>query len=135
MLTWRIASGGYVTATIPRTICRKKPDILLHALLMRRPSGREVDHISGDRMDNRKKNLRLCTHQQNCCNQRKKVNNTSGYTGVSRCKHSDRFEAYVYRNARKIYLGTYATPEAAAYARDQAARRYHGEYARLNFAD
>ena len=133
--TWRVACGGYVAGNISRRVTRGNRMILLHMLLLGPHTGQDVDHINGDRMDNRRQNLRLCTHQENCFNQRKKITNTSGYTGVSYSKRSSRYEAYIHRDARKIYLGLYATPEAAARVRDQAALRYHGEYARLNFAD
>lgn len=107
--------------------------MLLHRLLLGDHAG-DVDHINGDPMDNRRRNLRVCTHQQNCFNQKRKRTNTTGFTGVSFSKRSCRYEAYIHRDARKIYLGLYDSPEDAARVRDAAAQVYHGEYARLNFA-
>ncbi len=133
--TWRIGCGGYVVGNISRRMTKGNRKILLHILLLGPHDNQDVDHISGDKLDNRRQNLRLCTHQENCFNQRKRNTNTSGYTGVSFSRHSNRYEAYIHRDSRKIYLGLYESPEAAARVRDQAALQYHGEYARLNFAD
>jgi len=124
-----------VAGNLSRRTTRGNRVILLHALLLGAHAGQDVDHISGDKLDNRRSNLRLCTHQQNCFNQRKRNTNTSGYTGVSFSKRDSRYEAYIYKDARKIHLGLHESPVMAARARDQAALRYHGEYARLNFAD
>ena len=61
------------------------------------PKGYEVDHISLDTLDNRRCNLRVCTHQQNQCNQPPQKNNTSGVSGVSyyptRSKYRARIKA------------------------------------------
>lgn len=43
----------------------------------------DIDHISRDRLDNRKQNLRLCTHQENTFNQKMRVTNSTGLIGVS----------------------------------------------------
>lgn len=56
--------------------------LTLHTLLMNIPENMEVDHKDLNRLNNRRSNLRVCTHQQNQCNQPLQKNNTSGVTGV-----------------------------------------------------
>ena len=96
--------------------------------------GSEVDHINRDKLDNRRSNLRLVTHTQNCVNASLRVTNTSGFKGVNfyRGKY---WRAYIRVNYRHISLGFFPTAEAAARAYDEAAREHFGEFAFLNFPD
>lgn len=59
-LQWHITTGGYVESTSGIR--------LLHRLIMNAKEGEEVDHINGNKLDNRKENLRLCTREQNSHN-------------------------------------------------------------------
>lgn len=90
-----------------------------------------VDHINGDGLDNRRVNLRPATHADNMRNAQRRVDNTSGYKGVSWNKHS--WVAGIHFNRRRIYLGSFADPAEAARAYDAAALEYFGPFARLNF--
>jgi hypothetical protein len=100
--------------------------------IMKAPKGVMVDHKSGDRFDNRKENLRFATNQQNQHNQtRVRIDNTSGYKGVIRTARG--FGAQIYMNRRRIWIGTYRTPEDAARAYDAWARELFGEFAHTNF--
>lgn len=58
------------------------------------PEHLSVDHIDGDRLNNKLSNLRLVTHRQNCCNKKKHSNNTSGHTGI---RWSDYHQHFVIR--------------------------------------
>ena len=95
------------------------------------PDNMEVDHINGDKLDNRKENLRVCTHRENGKNQKISINNTSGYKGVF-ANHKN-WQAVIGVDGKPIYLGTYPSPEKAAEAYDVAAKKYHGDFANLNF--
>jgi hypothetical protein len=93
----------------------------------------EVDHINGDKLDNRRANLRVATKTQQRQNQRVTRRNTSGFKGVSRISSTGRWRARIKVSGRQMPCGVYATAESAALAYDAAAREYFGEFARLNF--
>lgn len=94
-----------------------------------------VDHVNGDKLDNRKCNLRVCTHKQNLRNQKKHRNGAASYKGVSgRATASGRvrYRATITVDYRQLCLGTFATELEAAVAYNAAALEHHGEFARLN---
>lgn len=117
----------------------KGPTGLLHRAIMKPPKDVIIDHINGDTFDNRKCNLRFANHSQNGANSAISKNNTTGFKGVSidkrRTHHTKPWFACIRVNYKTIHLGRYATKEEAAKAYDEAARRYFGEFARLNFAE
>ncbi len=92
-----------------------------------------VDHINGDRTDNRRCNLRLCTNKENVRNARVASHNTTGYKGVSYNKRRKKYESRITVDGRQLFLGYFINPIEAALAYDRAALRYLGEYARPNF--
>lgn len=93
------------------------------------PEGIEVDHINGDKSDNRISNLRLATHQQNLANCKNRKNNTSGCKGVTR--HFDgRWRARIMVGGKSLHLGLFEAIEDAAAAYSVAATEYFGEFAR-----
>lgn len=60
----------------------RKKCVKLHRVLLNAPQGMCVDHINGNRLDNRKSNLRLCTYSQNSANRAHPPQGRSGYYGV-----------------------------------------------------
>lgn len=113
----------------------------MHRIVLENKLGREllkdefVDHINGDRFDNRRENLRLVTTQQNSWNSRPGSNSVSGYIGVWYDKRFNTYRAHVIDGEHRIYLGTFDNAEDAAYMRDQFAYALRGEYAYLNVLD
>lgn len=91
-----------------------------------------VDHINGDVTDNRRCNLRTCSIAENVKNKRRPKNNTSGYKGVSWDKNAKKWSAFIMKDRKHIFLGYFNSPEAAAYAYNEAAYKYHGEFACYN---
>lgn len=114
-----------------KTKVDKKFKAIHQFILPRRPK-KEVDHINSDRLDNRRSNLRYATHQQNCFNQSKKKNNTTGYRGVAKHSTSKKFVAQITHNGKNVYLGLHETVELAAKAYNTKAKELYGEYAKLN---
>ena len=87
-----------------------------------------IDHINGDPFDNRRKNLRICRNGENARNCKLSKNNTSGYVGV-RQEKSSRWCASIMVNRKDINLGRYDTKEEAIRARQEAEKKYFGEFA------
>lgn len=92
----------------------------------------EIDHINHNPMDNRKNNLRICTHQQNQCNQLLQKNNTSGITGVSFYASRNKYRARIKICQHDIHLGYYKTFIEAVQARNIGMECMFGEYGVYN---
>jgi hypothetical protein len=91
-----------------------------------------IDHINRNGLDNRRSNLRLATIAQNAWNSRIRPNR-SGYKGVWFAKDKGKFRAAIWHNNKRIYLGYFDSPRQAALAYDTAAKKYHKDFAVLNF--
>lgn len=113
----------------------KRPDGSRSTVLMHKQlTGYAItDHVNGDGLDNRRFNLREATVGDNCRNQRRPKNNTSGYKGVHWYKRDGKWRAQISAVGRHVHLGSFALSEDAARAYDAAAREMHGEFATLNF--
>ena len=89
----------------------------------------DVDHVDGDGLNNRWRNLREATVSQNLANARRRKDNTSGYKGVFRYPMG--FRARIYVGGKTLHLGCRATAEEAHALYVAAARRHFGEFARV----
>ena len=101
----------------------------MHDFILGRRDGLEIDHINLNPLDNRRCNLRYATRQQNQCNRRMNSRNKLGIKGVSRVP-SGRFHATISVFTKAYFLGSFATAEEASAAYRNAAKQYHGEFAR-----
>jgi hypothetical protein len=87
-----------------------------------------IDHIDGDRANNKALNLRECSQQANCFNKKMSCANTSGYKGVSFLKKSGKWSAHIKHNGKSKYLGCFKAPEEAHKAYCDEAKRLYGEF-------
>lgn len=118
--------NGYLTITVDYRA------VLAHRLAWLWMTGKfpreTIDHINGDKTDNRWANLRPASLSENNCNVTAYRHNTSGFKGVHRQKDDGKYRASLsYRN-KTIHLGTYDTPEAAYARYCEAGRKLRGEF-------
>ena len=109
--------------------------ILMHRFIMNTDKGLVVDHLNGNTLDNRKSNLRNCTHGENIRNQKLSIKNTSGYKGVSWSTNKKKWFTQIQCENKKIFIGYFINPIDAAKAFNEAAIKYHGQFANLNKID
>lgn len=89
-----------------------------------------VDHVNGDRSDNRRENLRSCTSDENRCNTRGRSGRSyAPMKGVS-IQRGGKYKARIYHGGREIYLGRFSNPDDAEAAVRAAAIKHHGEFAK-----
>lgn len=119
---------------------RKSKTVLMHRVIMGLSGTEDVDHRNGNKLDNRRDNLRPATRSNNCGNQKIRSSNKSGFKGVYWKKWragstSGLWASVICVNYKKFHLGYFSTAEEAARAYDTAAQRYFGPFAKLNFAN
>ena len=121
---WCVTGTGYVHN---RTLGR------IHRAIMRAPKGVLVDHINGDKLDNRRSNLRFATKSQNNMNTKvsRGVSKFKGVFWVKR-KNGGMWKARLTVDGKGVYLGSYKTDVEAAKAYNDAACKYFGEFSHLN---
>lgn len=79
------------------------------------PDG-DIDHADRDKLNNRISNLRDCTRAENLQNLPLRSNSTSGFTGVSLCRQTQKWRAKIRIDGEQIHLGRFDTPEEASNA-------------------
>lgn len=125
----------YARRNFPGPDGRRRP-LFMHRIIAGALDGEVVDHKNRNSLDNRTENLRPCTQRQNMQNSKRPAKNTSGYKGVWKYSPSGRKKMWCARirdeHGRQTFIGSFATREEAALAYNEAAVRFHGEFARLN---
>lgn len=128
---WRVNTSGYILSV------RDDHTIMFHRLILGMYDSSEydnldVDHINGDKTDNRRKNLRIVTRSQNNMNRKLQSNNTSGVTGVSLNTKNNKWVAQIELHGKHIHLGEFDNFEDAVNARIKGEEKYFGEYSFRN---
>jgi hypothetical protein len=111
---------------------RSSKHILLHRYIMNASKDKEVDHINGNPLDNRKQNLRICNKNENSKNRKVNINSSSGYRGVYWDMESNKWAVAISFNKKRIKIGRFKRKTDAALIYNEVALKYHGEFARLN---
>lgn len=106
----------------------------MHREVMERMMGKplekwqQVDHINGNGLDNRRENLRIATRVQNMANSRKRVDNTSGFKGVSKAKRKGKWRARLAVDGKEKTVGYFDNPKDAWDARNILGRELFGDF-------
>lgn len=134
---WRAQWNSY-TRSYVAVRSEKRRTILMHRIIMNTPLEMGTDHQNHRTLDNRKKNLRICTNSQNSANGRKQRSyqgkaTTSHFKGVSWHKHVKKWVARIIKNGKFYHLGYRHSEIECAQLYDAAAKELFGEFALTNF--
>lgn len=119
--SWCISAKGYPVANINNRL-RK-----MHQYLIDIPAGKVVDHINRNPLDNRRKNMRICSRKENGRN----ISSKNAVHGIRKTK-SEKYAVRITSDSKEKYIGTFSTYAEAVEARYKAEDMYHGEYAYHN---
>jgi hypothetical protein len=127
-LAGNLNENGYINIII------NKKMFYAHRIIWKLYYGEEpknlIDHINGNKADNRITNLREATYSQNQIN-RIKYNNKSGMRGVVWNNTCQKWQSSIMSKGLQIYLGVYDCPAAAHFVYQVASDKYHGEFSRF----
>ena len=126
---WYENGSGYAYCRV------NKSNIRFHRVVMNAQDGDIIDHINGNRLDNRKSNLRFCTQAQNSANMKIHGRNKTGFKGVSFEQRLGTYQCSICVNGKSKRIGNYPTAEIAWRFYDKFAMDFFGEFAKLNFQD
>lgn len=105
---------------------------LLHRLLTNTPDDMVVDHIDHNPLNNRRSNLRVCTHAENIRNKSPHKKSFTGYKNIYKEKSSCNYRVQIFYDGKVFYQGGITTLKKAIVIRNKALRKLHGEFANLN---
>jgi len=133
-LKWHVSNKGYA-------VRGAKNKIFMHKIINKTPKGWITDHVNGNKLDNRKSNLRTCSLSQNNSNKGKYnikkmgacYSKFKGVYAYKKNKKGDKvYLAKINFDYKVFYLGCFSSEEEAAVAYNKKAIEIHGEYAYLN---
>jgi hypothetical protein len=128
----RKKNGWYAQANI-RDGSRRTTVEMQVFLMGKPPEGKQRDHVNGNGLDNRRRNLRWATSIEQAQNRRRQRNAAPGFKGIRRVDGGTRWQARIETPTGRVSLGTFASQEEAAQAYDAKAKEVFGAFARLNF--
>lgn len=116
---WYLHEKGYAINT---------KRVRMHRLVNGTLKGLQTDHINGNKLDNRRSNLRSCNNSENHYNIKLMSNNTSGHKGISWSKAAKKWHAYINKDSKRTYLGIFDNLADAIQVYEEAAAELHGEF-------
>ncbi len=126
--TWHLHNGYATRRENGRTI-------YMHREIVKAPEGTPVDHTNHNKLDNGRRNLRLCTREENTRNRRKRAGSSSRFKGVGYWRRRHNWYATISLGGLPFWLGYFADEIEAARAYDRKAVEFFGEFAGLNFPE
>jgi hypothetical protein len=130
---WFLSGTGYAVGLVP--VNGRFEPVYLHRLILNAGPDRQVDHVNGNKLDNRRCNLRLATPQQNSQNKRVSPLSATHLKGVGWHKRRCKYHARIQLQGMRCHLGFFEDAESAALAYDAAARTLFGEFAVCNYPE
>lgn len=133
-LNWFICKANHAItkyAMFKVTKNKKEYRMYMHRYILDTPKDMTVDHINGNGLDNRRENLRVCTHRDNSHNNRLYKNNKTGYKGVI-IKNKKQICAQIKLRNTTLHIGRFESLKDAALAYDKKAIELYGEFASTN---
>lgn len=128
---WFLLNGKY--ASRKELVGGKYQQVSMSRIITNCPKNMVVDHINGNTLDNRKKNLRVCTVKQNQMNRKPSNGSKSKYKGVHWYTAGKKWVASLCFHGEQITCGYFTDEIKAAKKYDQYASAIFGDYAYLNF--
>jgi hypothetical protein len=127
--TWSVNNYGYAYRTVKLADGRRTSELMHRRILgLERGDQREGDHEKGNRLDNRRSKLRICSHQQNSQNTGKKSHGAGPLKGAHWDAKRSTWTSTIRYQGKNRYLGTFETPELAHEFYCLAADMIHGEF-------
>lgn len=130
-LTWNLNKEGYARSEYGTKTKRIRH--LMHRFIMNPPKDKLIDHINRNASDNRKTNLRICTHIENNKNTKVRKDNKSGLKGVCYDTREKKWRAKITKNKKTIELGHFKNKENAIQTRLEAEKIYFDKYSRQEY--
>lgn len=128
---WYYSGPGYAARDFTRN--KEKISVYMHRLILNVTDDKEVDHIDGNKLNNTRGNLRVCSREENACNLKNRNGGTSKYKGVywdgSRGYYRVEINSKTYGD---YYVGAFYSEDEAGLAYNLVARSLHGEFANIN---
>lgn len=122
--SWCVSKTGYAVANIKGKVTKMHRYILGEAVC----ANKLVDHKNGNSLDNRRSNLRICTHAENMRNVATKKTSKVGHLGIRMTKEG-KFNVRIVYAGVEHHIGNFDTLEIAIKAREEAEDFYHGDFA------
>lgn len=127
--TWYVTDTGYAYRSV-QVGKKKSKNIRMHRELVSAPAGSDVDHINGNRVDNRKENLRICSRSDNLKNKtQRRSDNRSGVTGVYWHKQCQKWTVQIQVEGKPKHVGLFSTLEEAIARRRMAEIETYKDFA------
>jgi len=128
-VAWTIDPRGYVAGRPSGS----KSSVTLHRWILMGGDSEvgTIDHADGNKLNNKRSNLRQCSQAENARNTKLAKNNSSGFKGVS-LDVNGKWRARIWKDRKEIRIGTFINIEDAVAAYDKAALELHGEFASPN---
>lgn len=131
---WHYKDTGYAVSYSKGSAAERK-QVRMHRLITKCPTRKEVDHIDGNKLNNCKENLRVCTRSQNMMNKGKPKKGSSRFKGVSWHEKSGKWRARIKMNGLEMYLGIFESENEAFRVYREACLFHHKAFANIGGTD